>query len=161
MQISKNSVVSINYTLTNNEGEVLDTSEGHGPLFYLHGNGNLIPGLEKELEGKVVGNSFKVSVPPEEAYGLHDEEQVQIVPRTAFRGVKQVEPGMQFQVETEEGGQQVITVTDVDGDDITVDSNHPLAGQTLNFDVTIMEIREASAEELHHGHVHGPGGHHH
>ena len=157
MQIAQNAVVSFHYTLTNNEGEVLDSSEGREPLAYIHGAGNIVPGLEKELDGKTSGDKLKVAVSPEEGYGDVQEALVQEVPREAFQGVEEIEDGMQFQAQTQ-GGPLMVTVTKVEGDTVTVDGNHPLAGETLNFDVEITNVREASAEELEHGHVHGEGG---
>ncbi|WP_158774621.1 FKBP-type peptidyl-prolyl cis-trans isomerase [Cobetia sp. L2A1] len=157
MQIAQNAVVSFHYTLTNNDGEVLDTSEGREPLAYIHGAGNIVPGLEKELDGKQSGDALKVAVTPEEGYGEVQEALVQEVPRDAFQGVEDIEAGMQFQAQTQ-GGPLMVTVTKVEGDTVVVDGNHPLAGETLNFDVQITEVREASAEELEHGHVHGEGG---
>ena len=161
MQISANKVVSIDYTLTNAAGEVLDTSSGRGPLAYLQGHQNIIPGLESALEGKQAGESLQVKVAPGDAYGERDEALRQQVPRDRFDGVDGIAVGMRFHAETEHGHQQVVTVVAVDSEYVTVDANHPLAGETLTFDVTIREVREASAEEQAHGHVHGPGGHHH
>ncbi|WP_290790286.1 peptidylprolyl isomerase [Halomonas sp.] len=160
MQIAQNSVVAFHYTLTNDTGEVLDSSEGREPLTYLHGAGNIIPGLEKELEGRQAGDSLNAVVAPGEGYGEQQEQLVQEVPRDAFQGVEGIEPGMQFQAQTQ-GGPLMVTVTKVEGDTVTVDGNHPLAGQTLNFAVEIASVREASEEEIEHGHVHGEGGHQH
>lgn len=160
MQIAADKVVQIHYTLTNDEGEVLDSSEGQEPLAYLHGFGNIIPGLESALTGRGVGDKFQVTIPPEEAYGLRDDDLVQAAPRSAFQGVPEVLPGMQFHAESPEGV-QLVTVIDVDGDNVILDGNHPMAGITLNFDVEVTDIREATAEELDHGHVHDPHGHHH
>ena len=160
MQIAQNSVVAFHYTLTNDAGEVLDSSEGREPLTYLHGAGNIIPGLEKELEGRQAGDSLSAVVSPDEGYGEKQEQLVQEVPRDAFQGVEGIEPGMQFQAQTQ-GGPLMVTVTQVEGDTVTVDGNHPLAGQTLNFAVEIASVREASEEEVEHGHVHGEGGQEH
>lgn len=160
MQIAQNSVVAFHYTLTNDEGEVLDSSEGREPLTYLHGAGNIIPGLEKELEGRENGEKLQVAVNPEEGYGETQPSLVQEVPRDSFQGVESVEPGMQFQAQTQ-GGPLMVTVTKVEGDTVVVDGNHPLAGQKLNFDVEIAEVREATPEEAEHGHVHGEGEHQH
>nr|WP_297460187.1 peptidylprolyl isomerase [uncultured Halomonas sp.] len=160
MQIAQNSVVAFHYTLTNDAGEVLDSSEGREPLTYLHGAGNIIPGLEKKLEGRESGDKLQVAVSPEEGYGESQPSLVQEVPRESFQGVESVEPGMQFQAQTQ-GGPLMVTVTKVEGDTVVVDGNHPLAGQKLNFDVEIAEVREATAEEAEHGHVHGEGGHQH
>ncbi len=160
MQIAQNSVVAFHYTLTNDAGEVLDSSEGRDPLTYLHGSGNIIPGLEKELEGRGNGDKLKVAVEPGEGYGDVQPALVQEVPRDAFQGVDEVQPGMQFQAQTQEGP-LMVTVTKVEGDTVTVDGNHPLAGERLNFDVEITEVRDATEEEISHGHVHGEGGHQH
>lgn len=160
MQVSANKVVSIHYTLTNEMGEVIDSSEGHQPLAYIHGHGNIIPGLENALLGKAAGEKLKVSIPPEEGYGHRDEELIQSVPVEAFHGVDKIEPGMQFHTETPDGV-QMVTVVNVESDHVILDANHPMSGITLNFDVEVTEVRDATAEELEHGHVHGPGGHHH
>jgi FKBP-type peptidyl-prolyl cis-trans isomerase SlyD len=151
--IGDNCVVAIHYTLTDDEGTVLDSSREGDPLNYLHGANNIIPGLESELTGKSVGDSFQVSVAPADGYGVKSAELIQVVPRSAFEGTEDIQPGMQFHAEGP-GGVQVITVAAVDGDDITIDANHPLAGKTLHFDVTIEAVREATPEELEHGHVH-------
>jgi FKBP-type peptidyl-prolyl cis-trans isomerase SlyD len=160
MQVARNKVVTIDYTLTNPVGEVLDTSQGAEPLSYLHGVGGVIPGLEGALEGRSVGDQVHAVVPPEQGYGQQKDELVQPVPRKMFGGAPQVAAGMQFQANTPQGP-RVVTVTDVQGDTVTVDANHPLAGVTLHFDVKVVGVRDATAEELSHGHVHGPGGHPH
>ncbi|MCE9591572.1 MAG: peptidylprolyl isomerase [Planctomycetes bacterium] len=160
MQIAKNAVVEIDYTLTGPDGKVIDSSKGKPPMPYMHGTGNLIPGLEAALEGKKAGDKVNVTIQPGEAYGHKDASLVQVVPRTSFQGVKTIEVGMQFRASN--GGQtRIVRVIGFEGDDIKLDANHPLAGVTLTFDVNIVSIREATAEELSHGHVHGPGGHHH
>ena len=160
MLIADRAVVCIHYTLTNDKGEVLDSSEGREPLAYLHGQGNIIAGLESALLGKTAGDKLTVRIEPAQGYGVRDERMVQQVPRRAFQGVKDLQVGMRFQSQGPEGPASVV-VTRVAGDMVTVDGNHPLAGEHLNFAVEITEVREASAEELSHGHVHGPGGHHH
>ena len=160
MEVAKDKVVSIDYTLTGDQGKVIDSSDGRGPLTYLHGNQNIIPGLENALEGKSQGDQINVSIPPGQAYGEIDPKMVQIVPRSAFQGAPTITPGMQFQGQTQ-AGPRIITVTKVEGEDITIDANHPLAGQTLNFDVKVVDVRDATPEEISHGHVHGPGGHQH
>ena len=157
MQVAKDRIVQIDYTLTGDDGQVLDTSKGREPLAYLHGAGNIIPGLESALEGKSTGEQLNVSVAPDQAYGQRSEQMVQAVPRSAFQGVQDLRPGMQFQANTPVGP-RVITVVGVQGDQVTVDANHPLAGQTLNFDVRIVDVRDATEEELSHGHAHGSGG---
>lgn len=160
MKVAEKTVVVIDYTLTDNDGSVIDSSEGAGPLSYLHGAGNIIPGLEEALLGKEAGDEVKASIEPEKAYGERHEQLKQDVPRELFSGVDKVEQGMQFQSETEQGP-VLVTVVEVKEDTVTVDGNHPLAGVHLNFDVTVREVREASEEELEHGHVHGEGGHQH
>lgn len=153
MNISKDHVVSIDYTLTDDKGQVLDTSSGNGPLSYLHGANNIIIGLEKALEGKTEGDALQVNVPAAEAYGVRNEQLVMNVPLDRFQGTDSVEAGMQFQAETPEGA-RLITVTKVQNGMATVDANHPLAGMDLNFDVKVVAIRAASATELEHGHPH-------
>lgn len=160
MRIVQGTVVTFHYTLTNDAGEVIDSSSGSEPFAYLHGMGNIIPGLERVMEGKGAGDKFNVSVEPAEAYGLHNEALVQDVPRSAFEGIANIEPGMRFQGETPEGPQMVV-VTRVDAQHVTVDANHPLAGQRLTFDVEVTAVRTATDEEMEHGHVHGEGGHQH
>ncbi|HOX70225.1 MAG: peptidylprolyl isomerase [Dokdonella sp.] len=160
MQIAERTVASFHYTLTNDAGDVLDSSDGREPLAYLHGAGNIVPGLEREMAGHVAGDRFSVDVAPEEGYGSYIDELVQIVPRESFNGVDDLAVGMQFQAQTGQGPIAVI-VTDIEGDEVTVDGNHPLAGETLHFAVEVTEVRAASDEEIRHGHVHGAGGHHH
>ena len=160
MQITANCVAYIHYTLKDDAGAVIDSSSGGEPLAYLHGAGNIVPGLEKALEGKAVGEKIAVKVAPEEGYGTRDEALVQQVPRRSFQGVRDLKEGMRFHAQTQQGP-VAVTVTRVQGDMITVDGNHALAGVTLNFEVEITKVRDATPEELIHGHVHGPGGHHH
>jgi FKBP-type peptidyl-prolyl cis-trans isomerase SlyD len=160
MNIGKEKVVSIHYSLRNDEGETLDSSEGGEPLTYIQGMGNLIPGLEAALEGKTAGDSIKASIPPAEAYGEFSQALISQVPRSQFSGVDDLQAGMQFHAPGADG-HHLVTITKVENDMVTVDGNHPLAGMTLHFDVTVVDIREATKDELEHGHVHGPGGHHH
>lgn len=160
MQISTGKVVSIDYTLTDDKQQTLDSSEGGEPLVYLHGVGQLVAGLEKELEGKSAGESFKVTVSPAEGYGLRDDKKTGVIPKAQIQGAGDLQVGAQLQAQSPEGV-QILTITKIDGDNVTVDANHPLAGENLNFDVTIRDVREATPEEVSHGHVHGPGGHHH
>ncbi|MGH8353567.1 MAG: FKBP-type peptidyl-prolyl cis-trans isomerase [Pseudomonas sp.] len=161
MLIAANKAVSIDYTLTNDAGEVIDSSAGGAPLVYLQGAGNIIVGLEKALEGKQVGDELKVSVEPEDAYGEYSAELVATLSRAMFEGVDELEVGMQFHASGPDGSMQIVTIRDLEGDDVIVDGNHPLAGQRLTFQVKIVAVRDASAEEIAHGHVHGEGGHHH
>jgi len=160
MQIADNTVASFHYTLTDDKSQVIDSSEGREPLVYLHGTGQIVPGLEKAMVGRVAGDQFQVDVAPAEGYGVHHAELVQELPREAFQGVEDIQPGMQFQGHGPQGVINV-TVTKVDGQTVHIDGNHPLAGQTLHFDIEVTEVRPATEEELAHGHVHGAGGHHH
>ena len=153
MQIADNTVVSIDYTLTGDDAQVIDSSQGREPLKYLHGAGQIVPGLEQALTGKQAGDEVKVEVAPEGAYGPRDEQLVQQVPRDAFQGVEKVEAGMQFQAQTPQGP-RVVTVAAVDEEQVTVDANHPLAGRTLHFEVAVREVREATEEEQQQGHAH-------
>jgi len=150
MKIQANSVVSFDYTLTNDDGQVIDTSQGREPLVYLHGHGNIVPGLEKAMEGKAIGDQFDASVVPEEGYGPYREELIQEVPREAFAGVDKVEPGMSFNAESNAGPMMVV-VKDVKDDTVTVDGNHMLAGQTLHFAVDVKAVREATDDEINQG----------
>ena len=160
MQIAADSVVLIHYTLKDDGGKVLDSSAGGEPLAYIQGHGNLVSGLEKALEGKTQGNRIEVSLAPEEGYGTRNEALVQRVPKRSLQGAGEIRKGMQFQARTDQG-LRLFTVTGVIGDMVSLDGNHPLADQTLHFDVEVVEVRDATAEELEHGHVHGAGGHHH
>lgn len=161
MKIAADHAISIHYTLTDDSGNTLDSSHDRGePLVYLHGYGNIIPGLENALLDRAVGDKLKVSVEAKDAYGERQDAMIQTVPREAFGEGAELAAGMQFQAETD-GGVQMFTITAVDGDNITIDANHPLAGNRLHFDVEVTDVRAASAEELSHGHIHGAGGHHH
>jgi FKBP-type peptidyl-prolyl cis-trans isomerase SlyD len=160
VKIAADSVVLIHYTLKDDQGKVLDSSAGGDPLAYIQGHGNLVPGLEKALEGKSAGDRLEVTLVPAEGYGERNEELVQRVPKRQLQGGGEIKKGMQFRAQTDEG-LRVFTVTGVAGDMVTLDGNHPLADQTLHFDVQVTDVREATSEELEHGHVHGAGGHHH
>ena len=155
MKIQNNSAVSFHYTLTDDDGIRIDSSEGQEPLGYLHGAGNIIPGLEKALEGKTTGDSLTVAVTAAEGYGEVQKELIQEVPREAFQGIDTIEVGMQFEAQTGQGGTVPVTVIDVTDDLVTVDGNHPLAGKNLNFDVSIEDVRDSTEEELANGHVNG------
>ncbi|MBT8114172.1 MAG: peptidylprolyl isomerase [Arenicella sp.] len=161
MTIKINSVVTIHYELKDSDGEVLDSSTGQEPLVYLHGASNIIVGLEEQLEGKQIGDQVVARVSPEKGYGLPVEALIQQVPMAAFGDeIKNIEVGMRFQADTEQGPVPVV-VTAIEEGMVTVDGNHPLAGKELHFDVSVTAVRDASAEEIEHGHVHGPGGHQH
>jgi FKBP-type peptidyl-prolyl cis-trans isomerase SlyD len=160
MQIEKHRVVTLAYTLKDDDDRIIDQSDD-GSFCYLHGASDIIPGLENALTGKVAGDELSVSIPPEEGYGVHDVEKTQAVPREMFPTEEEIVPGMQFHAQGPDGHQLVVTVVKVDDDRVTVDGNHPLAGVQLKFDVKVLEVRTATGEEITHGHVHGPGGHHH
>jgi FKBP-type peptidyl-prolyl cis-trans isomerase SlyD len=160
MQIGDQKVVTLHYTLTDNDGKVIDKSED-GSFAYLHGASNIIPGLEDALTGKTAGEEMSVSVSPEQAYGVRDESMLQQVPKNMFEDTSQIAVGTQFHAQGPNGEMLVVTVMDVQEEHVVVDGNHPLAGVELNFDVKIIDVRDASEEEVEHGHVHGPGGHHH
>lgn len=155
--IGANSVVAIHYTLKNDAGDVLDSSEGSSPLLYLHGAQNIIPGLESELQGKSIGAKFDASIAPELGYGESRPELVQVIKKEMFQGAEDIKAGMSFVAQGEGGRQQQVRVTDVSGDDVTIDANHPMAGMTLHFSVEVVEIRDATEQELEHGHVHQHG----
>ena len=159
MQIAEQKVVTIDYTLTDDQGTVIDQSEG-GKFAYLHGARNIIPGLEKALEGKGAGDAVKVEVAPEEGYGPRDDNLQQQVPREMF-GEHEPQPGMQFNAQTPDGQTITVTVVKAEGDQVTIDANHPLAGVSLNFDVQVVDVRDATEEEQSHGHVHGADDHDH
>jgi len=160
VEITADRVVTIHYTLKDDAGAVLDSSAGGEPLAYIQGHGNLVAGLEKALEGKQDGNTLAVVVAPAEGYGERDESLLQRVPKRSLQGSGEIKKGMQFQARTDDG-MRLFTVIAVIGDMVTLDGNHPLADQTLHFDVEVVGVREATTEELEHGHVHGAGGHHH
>ena len=160
MQIAERTVASFHYTLTSPDGQVIDSSRGREPLPYLHGVGQIVPGLEKAMAGRVAGDTFQVVVPAAEGYGESNPEMMQAVPRAAFPQDVDVLPGMQFEANGPMGPITVV-VKSVDADTVTIDANHPLAGMPLHFDIEIVEVREASVEEVLHGHVHGAGGHQH
>ena len=161
MTIAKDKVISIDYTLKDDDGNVLDTSEGRAPLQYLQGHSNIIIGLEEALEGKNVGENVLVSIPPEKGYGTHNPNLVQKVPKTAFPDPENIEAGTQFRVNNPEAGLMIVKVVEVETETVTIDGNHELAGQTLHFTVDVREVRDATDDEIAHGHVHGPGGHQH
>ena len=159
MSIKKDSVVTFNYTLKDDAGEVIDSSSPGEPLAYLHGHGNLVPGLERELEGKNTGEKLTVKVAPADGYGELSKDLIQKVPRRSLKGIAKITVGMRLHAQTDHGP-RAVTVKAVTGDMVTIDGNHPLAGKNLNFDIDLVDVRDATEEELAHGHVHGPGGHH-
>ena len=161
MKVGKDKVVLMHYTLKNDAGDVIDSSDGADPLPFLQGHGNIIPGLESALEGSKVGDKLDVSIKPEEGYGERMKDAIQEIPSSALKGVDEVKVGMQLQSQDKDGNAFLVSVTKIEDDKITVDGNHPLAGQTLHFSVSIESIRKAEAEELSHGHVHADGQHNH
>ncbi|MDR1899949.1 MAG: peptidylprolyl isomerase [Treponema sp.] len=154
MNITKDRVVSISYTLRDDKNKFIDSTDEGDFLDYLHGHENIIPGLERALEGRETGDRLTVSVPAADAYGERDEKLVSQISLDRFEGVESVEEGMQFEAQTPEG-YRIVTVTGIEGDNVTIDANHPLAGMNLCFDVTVASIREAQPDELLHGHIHG------
>jgi FKBP-type peptidyl-prolyl cis-trans isomerase SlyD len=160
MKVAEHTVVSIEYTLTDDLGEVLDESEDGDPLVYLHGAGNIIPGLESALDGRTLGEAFNISVAPEDGYGDYDDTLVAEVERDRFPQPGEIEVGDEFEANTPDGP-RLVRVVEVNDDTVTIDANHPLAGEELHFKVKIVGVRAATKEEMDHGHAHGPGGHHH
>lgn len=160
MHISKNRVVTMHYTLRDEQGTVIDSTDSRGPLAYLHGKGNIIPGLEQALDGKGAGDKLDVTVAPEQGYGMRNERLVQIVPRSGFPAGTELNPGTRLRTNGPQGP-RLVTIAKVERDFVTVDGNHPLAGRTLHFSVEVAEVRKATHEEVAHGHAHDPGGHHH
>lgn len=160
MTIAKNKVVSIHYTLTGDDGGVIDSSNGREPFAFIHGIGMIVVGLEEALEGKGQGEKFNVSIPADKGYGPRHDQMVQDIPKDQFPADHEIKVGDQFHAQGDHGS-QIVTVTAVAADKVTIDANHPLAGKTLNFDVEVIEVRDATPDELSHGHVHGPGGHQH
>ncbi|WP_052368264.1 FKBP-type peptidyl-prolyl cis-trans isomerase [Algiphilus aromaticivorans] len=159
VQITAKTVAEFHYTLTNTNNEVIDSSRDREPMRYLHGANTIVSGLEQEMEGKKPGDKFQVEVTPENGYGERVDQLVQNVPRSAFEGIDEVAPGMRFRAETQ-NGPVTVTVTEVGDEEVTVDGNHPLAGETLNFDVEVVDVREASEDEVEHGHPHDENGEH-
>jgi FKBP-type peptidyl-prolyl cis-trans isomerase SlyD len=160
MKVAKDRIVSLEYRLHLGDGATVDQSAPGEPLAYLHGRGQIVPGLEGELEGMSAGESKQVMVPPSKGYGEHDARGIQVVPRAMFPPNAPLQVGMTLTAQSEEGDMMPITIRELKDDSVVVDLNHPLAGKTLHFDVTVREVRDASAEELEHGHAHGPGGAH-
>lgn len=154
MTVTKDAVVEMHYTLKNDAGEVIDSSVGKDPMPFIQGHGNIIPGLEKALEGMKIGESCDVSVNPEDGYGVHHEEGIQEIPMEALQGIDNLEVGMELQSQDEQGNPFIVRVEKINEETITINANHPLAGQVLHFNVSIENVREATADELEHGHVH-------
>jgi len=159
MKIDEFKAVILNYVVKDETGTVIDSSEADGPISYIHGTEDLIPGLESALQGREQGDKLAVNVPQAEAYGPRDEQLVESVPLANFEGVSDIKAGMSFQTEMDDGSPMVVRVVSVDQTHCVVDGNHPLAGKDLNFEVEVTMVREASSDELEHGHVHAPGEH--
>ncbi len=160
MTVENDSVVTIEYTVKGKDGNVIDTSAGRAPLAYLHGKRNIVIGLENAISGKKIGDEFKVTVAPAEGYGERNEDLVSTVPLTDLSEIPELEVGIQLQAQTPQGF-RILTVRAIENGEVTLDGNHPLAGETLEFAVKVVGVRAATKEELQHGHVHGPGGHQH
>jgi len=160
MKVENQKVIGIEYTLKNPAGEVLDSNAGEDVLYFIQGLGNIVPGLEKAMLGKSVGDSFEVEVKAVDGYGMHDENLIRRVPKSKLKGMSDIKVGSMLQARGPDG-EQIFTVTEVTDADIKLDGNHPMAGQDLFFTIRVAEIRDPTAEELAHGHVHGPGDHHH
>jgi FKBP-type peptidyl-prolyl cis-trans isomerase SlyD len=161
MGIENDSVVTIKYTLKDDKGQVIDSSEQHGDLSYLHGHQNIVPGLEEALDGKAVGDQVQTQVEPEKGYGERQDQLVFQVPRDRLPQDEELQLGMQFRAQSSEGQELVVTLVDLGDEEVTLDANHPLAGQNLNFDVEVKDVRDATEEEIEHGHAHGAEGHEH
>lgn len=160
MKIADKTVVLFNFILKDGDGAEIDNSSGDDPVAYLHGAGAIVPGLEAAFEGRSAGDTFQVTVPPSAGFGERDETLLEDVPREEFEDSAELEVGMQFRVPTDDG-ESIVTVTKVGEDTVSLDGNHELAGVVLDFDVTVVDVREATADEIAHGHAHGAGGHHH
>ena len=160
MQIEANSVVTLHYTLKDDDGRIIDYSND-GTFLYLHGAMNIIPGLENALTGKSAGDELTVKVSPAEGYGEKEASRIQEVPKDMFDNSEEIKVGVQFHAQSPDGADIVVTVTEVKDDVVVIDGNHALAGMELNFDVKVIKVRAATAEEIEHGHVHGPHGHEH
>lgn len=154
MKIEADKVVSIDYTLKDDQGTVIDTSNERGPLSFIFGSGTIIPGLENELEGREKGDSFSVTVEPKDGYGEYDDSMMFEVGKDQFQDSSQIEEGMQVQAQNNQGQVQILTVKSIGDENVTLDANHPLAGQKLFFDVSVTDVRDATEEEIDHGHVH-------
>ncbi len=160
MQLTKHKVATINYTLKDKEDNILDESSDSS-FTYLHGASNIIPGLEKALEGSEAGDEVSVDVKPEDAYGERNLEMIQRLPRDLFPEEVEVKEGMQFHAQSSSGDPVIVTIDSIDGDEVVVDGNHPMAGKHLHFDVVVVEVRDATEHEIEHGQVHEEGGHDH
>ena len=161
MPLAQNKAITFNYTLKDDEGNILDTTKGSSPFSFLSGNGQILPKLEDAMSGMLLGSKKKVEVDATDAYGEYNEEAVQIVERSNFPTDVDLQPGMQFVTNSPDGHQMPFIISEIKEDSITIDFNHPLAGKNLEFDVELLDIRDATAEEIAHGHIHGQGGHHH
>ena len=160
MKIADKKVVSFHFTLKDDKGQMIESSVGSEPLVYLHGGGGIVPGLEEALNGRGKGDKFQITLPPEKAYGQRDDRLIQRVPKTQFPDPSKLKKGAQFQAQSPQGV-MIFTIVEVGDKDVVVDGNPELAGMALSFDIEITDVRDATKDELSHGHAHGPGGHHH
>lgn len=161
MPIGQNKVVTMNYTLKDNQGNVIQTTEKKEPFQFLSGNKQILPKLEQEIDNMIIGSKKNVKIPANEAYGEYSEQAVQQVDKKNFPNDVELKAGMEFVANSPEGQQMPFVVKEVKDKEVTIDFNHPLAGKDLEFDVELVDVRDASLEELQHGHAHGPGGHNH
>lgn len=161
MAIESNKVVTMNFTLTDDNGNILDSTDQGGPFSYLSGNNNILPKLEEAVNGMIIGTKKQIKLDAVDAYGLYNDQIVQVVGKENFPEDFVLEVGMEYLASNPDGAQMPFTITSVEEETVTIDFNHPLAGKNLNFDVELLDVRDATAEELAHGHVHGAGGHHH
>lgn len=161
MPIESNKVVTMNFTLTDDDGNVLDSTDHGGPFSYLSGNNNILPKLEEAVNNMIIGTRKNIRLDAIDAYGQYNEQIVQVVGKENFPEDFVLEVGMEYMASNPDGVQMPFTIINVDGEEVTIDFNHPLAGKNLNFDIELLDVRDATPEELAHGHVHGPGGHHH
>lgn len=161
MAIAPNKVVTMNFTLKDDEGNILDTTDSGGPFSYLSGNNMVLPKLEESVSGMIIGTKKQLKLDAKDGYGTYNEQVVQVVGRENFPNDFELEIGMSYMASAPDGAQMPFVITNVEGEEITIDFNHLLAGKNLNFDIELLDVRDATAEELSHGHVHGPDGHHH
>ncbi len=161
MAIAPNNVVTMNFTLKDDEGNILDTTESDGSFSYISGNNMVLPKLEEAVSGMLIGTKKNIKLTAADGYGNYNEQIVQVVGKENFPEDFELEVGMSYMASSPDGAQMPFVITEVHDEDITIDFNHPLAGKNLNFDIELLDVREASSEELSHGHVHGPDGHHH
>lgn len=161
MAIGVNKVVTLNYTLSDDQGNLIQTTKEYGPFVYLSGGNQILPKLEEAIDSMIIGGKKIIELNSTDAYGDFDENAIQFVKKNVFPEGANVEPGLEYMAHNPEGHAVPFVIKEVKDDDVTIDFNHPLAGKNLNFDVELVDVRDATAEELQHGHAHGSDGHHH